>query len=308
MPATEPYSSPFILDLDMSDNVEDPDFEFFDPSTPFRAPVSPNTLLSQHLAPEDKSSRFGIIGTPRSPRHLNPADANTLFHSSPNTPSARSSDSPPDSYQDSSSDSSAYKRKSSSESSRSAFTSNDTSMNDADVGEWKVGEDGSPGEHLERYAQHQLGMDSASSTPAYAFSDKAMENDFDFESAASSPNHTIPIMKSPEMPTIKHNTPKRLAPASRVRNGHQSKVSQNSITQSMHGLTTNNASREASPLSTMMTSHGSSPSTFFNNSPSPGSLEFINGTILNNGMSSNPWPTTYDFSMPDHRIDRKSVV
>ena len=61
MPATEPYSSPFILDLDMSDNVEDPDFEFFDPSTPFRAPVSPNTLLSQHLAPEDKSSRFGII-------------------------------------------------------------------------------------------------------------------------------------------------------------------------------------------------------------------------------------------------------
>lgn len=98
-------------------------------------------------------------------------------------------------------------------------------MNDVDACEWKGRENGSPEESLEVYAQYPPGLNSASSTPAYAFSDKAMENDFDFESAASSPNHNMPIMKSPGMPTIKHNTPKRLPPALRVRNGHQSKPS-----------------------------------------------------------------------------------
>lgn len=320
MPTTEPYSSPFILDLDMSDNVEDPDFEFFDPNTPYISPASPSTFLSQHPASEDKSNRFAAVGTPRSPHHLNPAHVN-LFDSSPNAPSMRSSNSPADSYPDSSSDSSAYKRKSSSESSRSAFTTNDISMNDADARDWKGKQNVTSGDNMEGYAQFQPSMNSTSPAPAYAFSDKAMENDFDFESAASSPNNNMPTMKSPDMPTIRHNTSKRMPAAVRTRNGHQSKASvgaasespstgliyrqQNSITQSMHGLTTNNASREASPLSNVMTSHGSSPSTFFNNSLSSGNgLEFINGTMLNSGPQSNPWPpTTYDFSMPDQRMD-----
>ncbi len=298
MPTAEPHSSPFILDLDISDNLEDPDFEFFDASTPYLSAASPVTFLTQNLAVEDKNRRFE---SPRSPRHLAPGDHSSLIQSSPQAPS--NTDSPADSYQDSSSDSSAYKRKLSSESSRSVFTSKDVLMNDVDSGEWKRKDNGSPGDNQEAYAQYQQAINSASSTPAYAFSDKAMENDFDFESAASSPNHFMPIMKSPEMPIIKHNSPYRLPPPVTKR-GHQTKASQNSVTQSMHGLNTNGASREASPLSAMMTSHGSSPAAFFQNSPSPAAgLEYINGTMLNAGGHNNPWPTNYDFGIPETRMD-----
>jgi hypothetical protein len=70
----------------------------------------------------------------------------------------------------------------------------------------------------------------------------------------------------------------------------------------MHSLTTNNASREASPLSTMVTSHESSPSVFFNNSPSPASgVEFINGTMLSSGTQNNSWSTNYDFGIRNPR-------
>ena len=71
----------------------------------------------------------------------------------------------------------------------------------------------------------------------------------------------------------------------------------------MHGLTTN-ASREASPLSAMIISQESSPSAFFNNSPSPtGGVEFINGTMLGRGVQNNPWPTSYDFSIPNSIVN-----
>jgi hypothetical protein len=56
----------------------------------------------------------------------------------------------------------------------------------------------------------------------------------------------------------------------------------------MSGLTTG-GSREASPLSAMVTSQESSPSAFFNNSPSPGTgVDFITGTMLG-GVPNTNW-------------------
>src|SRR3954470_2735911 len=63
----------------------------------------------------------------------------------------------------------------------------------------------------------------------------------------------------------------------------------------MNGLNTA-GSREASPLSAMVTSQESSPSAFFNNSPSPGTgLDFISGTMLNSGQPHTVWPTNYEY-------------
>jgi hypothetical protein len=69
---------------------------------------------------------------------------------------------------------------------------------------------------------------------------------------------------------------------------------QHSVTQSMNGLTTS-GSREASPLSAMITSHESSPTGFFNNSPSPATgVEFISGTMLGGGPQNTNWSTNMD--------------
>ena len=64
---------------------------------------------------------------------------------------------------------------------------------------------------------------------------------------------------------------------------------QHSVTQAMKSLTTT-SSREASPLSAVINSHGSSPMAF-KHSPSPADgLEFLGGRVVN-GYSSNPtWP------------------
>jgi hypothetical protein len=75
-------------------------------------------------------------------------------------------------------------------------------------------------------------------------------------------------------------------------------VQQHSIAHSAHAMGTSNTSREASPLSNMITSQESSPSVFFNNSPSPTmGVEFVNGTMLNGRPQSSQWPINYDFNL-----------
>jgi hypothetical protein len=127
--------------------------------------------------------------------------------------SAPSAASPAGSYQDSSSESSEYKRKSSSDSSRSALTSGDVMMNDdTDMGDWKA-EDMVTGNEASAFGGYGGTIDPSAMNNNYGgFSDKTMENDFDFESAASSPSPFAigPVeMDSPEMPTIKYDTPKQ---------------------------------------------------------------------------------------------------
>lgn len=94
-------------------------------------------------------------------------------------------------------------------------------MSDAEMGDWKM-EGGLNGDDSGVYDPYSS---TTASTAAYNFSDKIMENDFDFDSAASSPNHLAPVMKSPEMPIIKHDTPTGNTPSLNPRAGHHSKPS-----------------------------------------------------------------------------------
>lgn len=222
MPGTEPYSSPFILDLDVSEDPEDQDFEFFNPGTPYISSGSPGHFLDQNLPPGERTARFGSPAVTHKRHTINKGSG---VEAGPRTPSTPSLDSPGGSFHDSSSDSStSNKRKSSESSSRPAFKAKDVSMNDAEMGDWKVG-GGLGQDETETYGGYGSTSASSSTATAFDFNDKIMENDFDFDSAASSPSHFASAMKSPEMPTIKHDTPSRSTQILKNRAGHRSKSS-----------------------------------------------------------------------------------
>jgi hypothetical protein len=210
----------------MSDNTDDRDFEFFDASTPFIASSSPGTFLGHSLAGDERESSGLESPLLASPKHE--SSGRPFLDSSPQALSTQSLDSPSGSFQDSSSDSSRYKRKSSSESSRSAFIPKDGMMTDTDMGDWKV-DDILGGNEMETYSDYQPSSNLPLSSGVFDFSDKIMENDFDFDSAASSPNNfaRAPLeVESPEMPTIKYNTPQRNSPSlSNPKFGHNSRAS-----------------------------------------------------------------------------------
>jgi hypothetical protein len=225
-PEAPPYSSPFVLDLDMSENLEDPDFGFFDINTPFVAGSSPSTFLAEESAVENYKYNTGI-GTPSSVTHeQDPLNRPSFAQSKSQAPYTQSSASPAGSYQDSSSDSSRYKRKSSSDSSQSVLTGKDIMMADTDMGDWKV-DDMMTGEDGAHFGGYDGTINPSSMNNTFGFNDKAMENDFDFDSAASSPSPfgAGPVdMESPEMPTIKYDTPRKCSPKIRTKFRHHAKV------------------------------------------------------------------------------------
>jgi hypothetical protein len=226
MPATEepPYSSPFILDLDMSQNLGDPDFEFFDTNTPFAATSSPSAFLAEEYNVESPKYSATIDTTVPAALKQDLRSQSSFPDSRPKTLSAPSSASPAGSFQDDSSDSSRYKRKSSSDSSRSALTGGDFMMADADMNDWKADEMMTGGEGVQ-FAGYDGTINPSSMNNAFGFSDQAMENDFDFDSAASSPFGPGAVdMESPEMPTIKYDTPRRHCPKMRTKPGHHAKM------------------------------------------------------------------------------------
>lgn len=200
-------SPPFILDSDMLGSLDsDPDFEFFD-CNQLDAATSPGVFLTEESA-VDGSQFLGACGSPsftnKSTRPARPALLDTKVQSL----STPSSTSPTESDRDSSSESSKYKHNLSSNSSPSALTSGDMMMADTDMGEWKVEDEileGAPSFGEYDGTINPLAMDSN-----FSFSDKAMENDFDFESASSSPS---PLrigsveMDSPDKLVIKHDPP-----------------------------------------------------------------------------------------------------
>ncbi|KAE8449723.1 hypothetical protein EG329_007498 [Mollisiaceae sp. DMI_Dod_QoI] len=294
-PVYSASSPPFILDSDMSGRLEsDPDFDFFDSN--LGGAASPGTFLNAEDFATDNSSFLTEFGSPNLTNHKSPLpDQGSILDSRfQQSLSAPLTASPAGSYQDSSSESSGYKRKSSSDSSRSALTSGDTMMaDDTDMGDWK-GEDMISGDAPSFGGFDGTGtINPSAMNTNFEFSDKTMENDFDFDSAASSPSPfgTRPTqMESPEMPTIKYDTPRKHSPLLKTKaKSHNKANSQYSVTQSMNGLTTS-GSRESSPLSAMVTSQESSPTAFFNNSPSPGTaVEFISGTMLGGAPQQTNW-------------------
>ena len=214
-------SPPFILDTDMSGRVDsDPDFEFFDPNLPVEGANSPGFFLSEDFA-TDNSQYLTNFGTPNPSNLKSPLSqqASLLDTRVQQSLTAPSSASPAGSYQDSSSESSGYKRKSSSDSSRSALTSGDVMMADDTVmGDWKA-EDLMLGNDAP-FAGYGGTIDPAAMSNTYGFNDKTMENDFDFESAASSPSpFEIGPAESPEMPTIKYDPSKARSPMLKTKFG-----------------------------------------------------------------------------------------
>lgn len=96
-------------------------------------------------------------------------------------------------------------------------------MADADMSDWKADEMMTGGEEVQ-FAGYD-GTINPTSMNAFGFSDQAMENDFDFDSAASSPfGPGAADMESPEMPTIKYDTPRRHSPKIRTKPGHHAKM------------------------------------------------------------------------------------
>lgn len=215
-PGYSASSPPFIFDSDMSGRLDsDSDLEFFN-SNPLESANSPGYILAEDFA-TDSSQYLTGLGSPETSKSPLPDRAASTFLETNlhQTLSAPSTASPAGSYQDSSSDSSGYKRKSSSESSRSAFTSGDTMMaDDLDMGDWKA-DDMIRGNGETNFGGYDGTINPSAMDTNYEFSDKTMENDFDFESAASSPSAfgIRPVdMESPEMPTIKHDFPRKHNP------------------------------------------------------------------------------------------------
>ena len=219
-PGFSASSPPFILDSDMSERLDsDPDFDFFDSNIPLEATNSPGIFLGDEF-PIDTSQYLTNFGSPAPVSHKSPLpeQGSLLDTRLQQSLSAPSTASPAGSYQDSSSESSGYKRKSSSDSSRSALTTGDVMMaDDTDMSDWKV-EDMIAKSDASNYGGYDGTINPASMSNNFAFTDKSMENDFDFESAASSPSPfgIGPVdMDSPEMPTIKYDTPRMNGPMSK---------------------------------------------------------------------------------------------
>ncbi|TGO17444.1 hypothetical protein BTUL_0017g00240 [Botrytis tulipae] len=300
---SEPLSAsspPFILNSDMSGAESDPDFEFLDNShLPFEATYSPNNLFEEFS--HDSPPYYSAYATPSVAGHKSPEQPpfiNTTVLEAPL--SAPSTASPAGSSQSSTSDSMEYNRKSSSDSSGSALHSGTAMIgDDIDMGDWK-GDDVIKGESMSNYGDYAGNgtINPSAMVNHFGFNDKTMENDFDFDSASSSPSPFAVAMdmESPEMPTTKHDTPRKIiSPMGRKKfRSHNKSNSQHSVAHSTNGY--HIGSREMSPLSVASTSQVSSPAHhMFTNSPSPNvGLEFMPGTMPNAAHGLPPWTNSME--------------
>ncbi|KAA8564382.1 hypothetical protein EYC84_011326 [Monilinia fructicola] len=173
----------------MSGADSDPDFEFLDNShMPFEATYSPNNLFEEFS--NDSPPYYSAYATPSVAGHKSPEQPSFISTAVLQTPlSAPSTASPAGSSQSSSSDSMEYNRKSSSDSSRSALNSGTAIMgDDIDMGDWKA-DDMIKGESMSSFGDYAGNgtINPSAMVNNFGFNDKSMENDFDFDSASSSP-------------------------------------------------------------------------------------------------------------------------
>lgn len=221
-------SSPFILDTDMNLDEDLDQFEnqFFDSNLPYdtTATGSPGNALNDGLF--DSHHTPAIFASPRGANSkLDVAGEDASVNIRPQAPSLHSSNSPAGSFRDSSSDSSVYNRESSSTSQPSPGTAKDPSGTEMDLVAWPndevMGDNDGP-------AYFNGTIDPSSMSNGFSFTDKSMENDFDFESAASSPspfNTTIANIGSPDMPIIKHENTNKSSPKLKAKYQHKAKAS-----------------------------------------------------------------------------------
>jgi hypothetical protein len=204
-PPRSATSPPYIFGSDMLGPLDaDPDFEFFD-SNQLDSAASPGVFLTEESA-VDASQFLGACGSPsltsKSTLPARPSRLDIKVQSL----SAPSSISPTESDRDSSSDSSKGKRNLSSNSSPSGMPNNDTVTSDTVMGDWKV--EDALHESQSSFTPYDGTVNPLAMDTSFSFSDKAMENDFDFESASSSPNPQRDL-DSPDKPAIKHEPLRR---------------------------------------------------------------------------------------------------
>jgi len=218
-PPRSATSPPYIFGSDMLGSLDsDPDFEFFD-CNQIDAAASPGVFLTEESA-LDASQFLSACGSPtltnKLPHNARPSRLDTKVQLS--TPSTTS---PTESDRDSSSDSSKGKRNLSSNSSRSAQAAGDAMMADTIMGDdWKV--EDVLNENGSSFAPYDGTINPLAMDTSFGFNDKAMENDFDFASASSSPS-PLRELDPNDKPAIKRD-PLRRNPSMLAKVKRHSKV------------------------------------------------------------------------------------
>lgn len=330
LPTIDDWSSPLILDSDMGDSLQDTDLEFFDSTLPHDPPASDRALedglAASSAIQENNQFNTNANSEFQTEQQRDLLQSPSLCAAQAEVAPAKLSISPPTSSQGSSSDSSKrHKRKSSSASSQSAVCPADTIMTDGKDNQMWGADDVMAGGEDPSYALDNTGFpslgglsDPLSMDGDYDMSNKAMENHFDFDSAASSPSpfdagiasgaSSVGAGKSTELPFQRS-----LRAGNSIRyNGRMLPVSDN-VSRCCHRLGAKAAfqhspinpteailhgSREASPLSAMVTSQESSPSALLNgHSPSSSSSGDLGlGQTSNDRHHPPVWPPSYDFA------------
>jgi hypothetical protein len=217
---TDPGASPFIAGSGMSAH-EFGEF-IYDSDEPLGASSPLPDLDSSANADALQALNQSVTNNPKS--FFSPQ---VTFTKVSQVVTATGPESPSGSFQDSSSDSASSKRTGSYTSSKTALTAGDIIMtNVADVKTERIPFPVQLGNgHMSAENVFMFGAngDLPAMEDMYDFDDKLMEESFDFDSASSSPNAAGANggMASPEMPTIKTNTPMKSWQTSKSRpQGH----------------------------------------------------------------------------------------
>ncbi|MCJ1392710.1 hypothetical protein MMC18_005581 [Xylographa bjoerkii] len=186
------------------------------------------------------------------------------------------SGSPESSLQDSSSDSSGrHKRRTSSKSSLSGLTGHDQVMSGTPSSGWKS-------DDIMDITTEPIFDFSCATAPiynGYDFSNRAMETDFDFESAASSPSPAISAS------TPVHHTTRHIAIPYRASPGSAASLVPRSYDSPLVDM------RETSPLSTVVKNEYHPPTLpHSQTSPASSNEEYIGGAMVNGMEQLSTWP------------------
>ncbi|KAH6885901.1 hypothetical protein B0T10DRAFT_86972 [Thelonectria olida] len=219
-----------------------------------------NSILDFTNSPDTLQS-LGSLGAGDPKAFLSPQELST--GTLPDSPNAF--------YHDSSSESASSKRAGSSTSSKTPVTTADVTMDEDSVKmEWET-------PNFDAFADEDTAFGYGNDTGMYCFNhDDFINPSFDFESTSNSPDATNgaqPSVASPDMSVINtrspppsESTPGQVNKSNKGK-AHKKAASQYSMVSSMNGVGTS-GSREVSPMSNIVMSHGGSPAAVFN-SPSP---------------------------------------
>lgn len=176
-PPLNGLDSPHIFDSEMTDSMQETDLFFNSAFT-----VDPTAQLLR-----DESLANSTFQSSMQTKLQNPASSGIVRdRTMPST-------SPENSTQDSSSDTSAYhERKTSSRSSQSGLSGTDIVMADASQPTF-----GRTTNFVKREAMTEYPRPMTRNFDSFEYSNRAMENDFDFDSAASSPSPYLPANTVP---------------------------------------------------------------------------------------------------------------